>query len=284
MARRAASSASHSSAPARSMKFMLLPMTSKCFCGRGWLRSACRMSATCWVAPKYTSPSIRSSLSCGHSGKKAPTLVASCTTLPPEGAGLAWGGSALRPASSAGCCASSITTNCRSGARLSKPMVRMAGREVRYRKDISDSSMPSKIAISSRMVTVATGVATVTIRLEIAILLGMLLSLMSFLYRTSRPAMRTMGFDSRAPDRQFVVIDDAQHPADEAGRSAGPPQARPAPSGGSVVHEVTSVGAFLPECPQLKLLRMEGEVYFGATQHVADILHAPVSYTHLRAH
>ena len=31
---------------------------------------------------------------------------------------------------------------------------------------------------------------------------------------------------------------------------------------------------FLPECPQLKLLRMEGEVYFGATQHVADILHA----------
>ena len=27
------------------------------------------------------------------------------------------------------------------------------------------------------------------------------------------------------------------------GRSAGPPQARPAPSGGSVVHEVTSVGA-----------------------------------------
>ena len=128
-------------------------------------------------------------------------------------------------------------------------------------------------------VALATMVATVTIRLEIAILLGMLLSLMSFLYRTSRPAMRTMGFDSRSVDRQFVVIDkstesavafDAWH----SGRSAGPPQARPAPSGGSAVHEVTSVGAFLPECPQLKLLRMEGEVYFGATQHVADILHA----------
>ncbi|CAN5461523.1 SulP family inorganic anion transporter [soil metagenome] len=123
-------------------------------------------------------------------------------------------------------------------------------------------------------VALATLVATVTIRLEIAILLGMLLSLMSFLYRTSRPAMRTMGFDSRGVDRQFVVIDDAQHPADDAGRSAGPPQARPAPSGGSAVREATSVGAYLPECPQLKLLRMEGEVYFGATQHVADILHA----------
>ncbi|MDO9359059.1 MAG: SulP family inorganic anion transporter [Polaromonas sp.] len=91
-------------------------------------------------------------------------------------------------------------------------------------------------------VALATLVATVSIRLEIAILLGTLLSLMSFLYRTSKPAMRTMGFDSRAPDRQFVVLADAANP--------------------------------LPECPQLKLLRMEGEVYFGATQHVADTLHA----------
>jgi SulP family sulfate permease len=28
----------------------------------------------------------------------------------------------------------------------------------------------------------------------------------------------------------------------------------------------------LPECPQLKLLRMEGSVYFGASAHVADQL------------
>ncbi|MBT9476255.1 SulP family inorganic anion transporter [Polaromonas sp.] len=98
-------------------------------------------------------------------------------------------------------------------------------------------------------VALATMVATVTIRLEIAILLGMLLSLMSFLYRTSRPAMRSMGFDGRGLDRQFVVIDTPDDPEE-------PP------------HQT------LPECPQLKLLRMEGEVYFGATQHVADILHA----------
>ena len=98
-------------------------------------------------------------------------------------------------------------------------------------------------------VALTTLVATVTIRLEVAILLGMLLSLMSFLYRTSRPAMRSMGFDSRGLDRQFVVIDTPDDP-DEP----------PHPT--------------LPECPQLKLLRMEGEVYFGATQHVADILHA----------
>ena len=133
-------------------------------------------------------------------------------------------------------------------------------------------------------VALATMVATVTIRLEMAILLGMLLSLMSFLYRTSRPAMRSMGFDGRGLDRQFVVIDDAPQASEEA--RAAPFQSGPqnrlcraagaaAPSGGSAAREVASVGAtFLPECPQLKLLRMEGEVYFGATQHVADILHA----------
>jgi SulP family sulfate permease len=101
-------------------------------------------------------------------------------------------------------------------------------------------------------VALATTIATVTIRLEMAILLGTLLSLMSFLYRTSHPAMRTMGFDSTRADRQFVVIDEA------------------------ATHEpaASAAGQALPQCPQLKLLRMEGEVYFGATQHVADTLHA----------
>ncbi len=102
-------------------------------------------------------------------------------------------------------------------------------------------------------VALATLVATVTIRLEMAILLGTLLSLVSFLYRTSRPAMRTMGFDSWGPGRQFVVIAEDKNA--------------------------------LPECPQLKLLRMEGEVYFGATQHVADTLynlrHMPHPQKHL---
>ena len=41
-------------------------------------------------------------------------------------------------------------------------MVRMAGLEVRYKKDINDSKVPSKIAISSRMVTVASRVASAT--------------------------------------------------------------------------------------------------------------------------
>lgn len=97
-------------------------------------------------------------------------------------------------------------------------------------------TQPGECAIAG-----ATLAATITIRMEVAILLGTVLSLMVYLHRTSRPAMRTMGFDSRGPDRRFIVL---EHQQDA-----------------------------LPECPQLKLLRMEGSVYFGAAAHVAQRLH-----------
>jgi hypothetical protein len=89
-------------------------------------------------------------------------------------------------------------------------------------------------------IAAATAVATVTIRLEVAILLGTVLSLVTFLHRTSKPSMRVMGFDSTDPARPFVVRADVPDP--------------------------------LPECPQLKMIRMEGEVYFGAVSHVGDQL------------
>ena len=89
-------------------------------------------------------------------------------------------------------------------------------------------------------IAATTALATVTIRIEMAILLGTILSLVTYLYRTSHPAIRVMGFDSTAPERPFVVRADV-----------------PAP---------------LPECPQLKMIRMEGEVYFGAVPFVADHL------------
>ncbi len=83
-------------------------------------------------------------------------------------------------------------------------------------------------------------IATITLRLEVAILVGSALSLGAYLQRTSKPAMRTMGFDSFHEKRQFVVVNDN-------------PNA-------------------LAECPQLKLIRMEGAVYFGATAFVSDQL------------
>lgn len=94
------------------------------------------------------------------------------------------------------------------------------------------------------VIAAVTAAATVTVRIEMAILLGTMLSLVVFLHRTSRPHMRVMGFDAPpgtgAPERQFVVRADVPSP--------------------------------LPECPQLKMVRMEGEVYFGAVPHVADHL------------
>lgn len=98
----------------------------------------------------------------------------------------------------------------------------------------------ARVQRSECMIALATMVATVAIRMEIAILLGTLLSLLAYLHRTSRPAMRTMGFAAHDPGRHFVVLKDT-------------PDA-------------------LPECPQLKMLRMEGSVYFGAVPHVADRL------------
>ena len=89
-------------------------------------------------------------------------------------------------------------------------------------------------------IAAVTALATMTIRIEMAILLGTVLSLITYLYRTSRPHVRVVGFDSALPERPFVVRADV-----------------PAP---------------LPECPQLKMIRMEGEVYFGAVPHVADQL------------
>ena len=102
-------------------------------------------------------------------------------------------------------------------------------------------------------IAAVTALATITLRMEVAILLGTLLSLFAFLLRTAKPAMRTMGFDQSREPRRFVVIE---------------PQTQA-----------------LPECPQLKLLRMEGEVYFGATPHVAENLRqlrqAPAAPSHL---
>jgi SulP family sulfate permease len=102
-------------------------------------------------------------------------------------------------------------------------------------------------------IAAVTALATVTIRIEMAILLGTILSLVTYLHRTSRPYVRVMGFDSVGHERPFVVRADVPQP--------------------------------LPECPQLKMIRMEGEVYFGAVPHVADILRelraAPAAAKHL---
>ncbi len=79
--------------------------------------------------------------------------------------------------------------------------------------------------------------ATLTLHLEMAILFGILLSLLLYLNRTSRPALRSILPDASSPTRKFRE------------RRAGD-----------------------PECPQLQMLRVEGSLYFGAVNHVGEYL------------
>ena len=86
-------------------------------------------------------------------------------------------------------------------------------------------------------VLVSTYAATLVMNLEVAILVGVTLSLMAYLSRTSRPQMRSLVPDPRHAERRFAPLADG-----------------------------------LRECPQIKLLSIEGSIYFGATDHVESHL------------
>ena len=93
-----------------------------------------------------------------------------------------------------------------------------------------------KVVSTSRSeagVLFGTLVATLLLNLEIAILVGVIGSLLLYLHRTSRPHMRSIVPDPRHPQRKVTEVEDN-----------------------------------LRECPQLKLLRIEGAIYFGAANHV----------------
>jgi len=124
------------------------------------------------------------------------------------------------------------------------PMPAIAGLLVLVAGSLVDVAAWRRLARFDRggfWIAAATLVAALLLRLESAILLGTALSLVAYLYRSARPAMRIMGFDTGKPERRFVVRTDTP-------------------------------GA-LPECPQLVLLRMEGSIYFGAAAHVQEQLH-----------
>jgi SulP family sulfate permease len=78
--------------------------------------------------------------------------------------------------------------------------------------------------------------STLFLELEFAIMAGVLLSLVLYLNRTSRPQLLSRVPDPRTPGRDFVTD----------------------PS--------------LPECPQLKLARLDGSLFFGAVSYVAETL------------
>ena len=88
-------------------------------------------------------------------------------------------------------------------------------------------------------VLAVTFVATLLLDLEFAILVGVLVSLVLYLNRTSRPIMRSLVPDPRHTERKMTEVEDG-----------------------------------LVECPQLKILRVEGSIYFAAVSHVQRHLDA----------
>ena len=81
-----------------------------------------------------------------------------------------------------------------------------------------------------------TFLATLFLELEFALLLGVMMSLMIYLRITSRPKLLPRSPDPSTGRRKFTS------------------------------------GASLPECPQLKILRLDDSLYFGSVAHVGELL------------
>ena len=81
--------------------------------------------------------------------------------------------------------------------------------------------------------------ATLLLDLEFAILAGVAASLVAYLYRSSHPSLRSLVPDPRHADRRMADVEPG-----------------------------------LQECPQAKILRIEGSIYFGAVSHVEDYFDA----------
>ncbi|MGE0081233.1 MAG: SulP family inorganic anion transporter [Thiohalomonadaceae bacterium] len=90
----------------------------------------------------------------------------------------------------------------------------------------------TKASRSETAVLATTFLATLFIELEFAIFAGVMLSLILYLKRTSNPRILSRVPDPQAPRRQFTT-----DPA-------------------------------LPECPQFKIIRIEGSLFFGAVNNV----------------
>jgi len=122
------------------------------------------------------------------------------------------------------------------------PLAAMAGLLFLVALNLVDFRAIRHILSSSRQeaaVLAITFGATLFAELEFAILFGVTLSLVLYLTRTSRPALRSIVPDAGSGTRKFQLAGHAR-----------------------------------PECPQLKILRLEGSLYFGAVNHVATVLDA----------
>lgn len=99
-------------------------------------------------------------------------------------------------------------------------------------------------------VLAATFLATLFVELEFAIYAGVILSLLLYLRRTSHPHFIILAPDQGSPHRPLV----------NARRNG------------------------LAECPQIMLLRLDGSIFFGAVNHIAEELHRIVTASPEQCH
>ena len=121
------------------------------------------------------------------------------------------------------------------------PIPAMAGVLLIVAAGLVDVRQIAALVRSSRQeasVLVTTFAATLFVELEFAIYVGVILSLVLYLNRTSHPAVVTLAPDTGTPRRTLTNIKRTP----------------------------------LPECPQLKILRVDGSLYFGAVNHFAEEL------------
>ena len=121
------------------------------------------------------------------------------------------------------------------------PIAAMAGILILVAYNIIDFHHIKAIVRTSKPeagILFATFLATLLVELEFAIYVGVILSLLIYLNRTSHPSVITLVPDADRGRRRFINI-----------------QKKPS-----------------PECPQLKIIRLDGSIFFGAVNHVAEML------------
>lgn len=99
-------------------------------------------------------------------------------------------------------------------------------------------------------VLVVTILATLLVELEFAIYIGVMLSLLLYLNRTSHPGFVTLVAEHEGLHQRFVNVEKKD----------------------------------LPECPQLKIVRVDGSLFFGAVNHFADELSIITRHNPEQAH
>lgn len=133
------------------------------------------------------------------------------------------------------------------------PIAAMAGVIVLVAANLVNFRAIRHIAATDRAeagILAATFLGTLFVGLEFALYAGVMLSLLLYLRRTSHPHFITLAPDATSPHRSLVNV-----------------RRRP-----------------LPECPQLKILRLDGSIFFGAVNHITEELHRIVAASPEQCH